>query len=649
MNTGVYLCSCKKTISVNLGKVKKGLDVAVARTHDHLCGGDGCSYIVDDARRLDLDVVIVGCAEKTKVFEDTIADFEGVLVYPVNLREQCGWVHSKSEATEKARRMLDAAIIDVKNPPDVKTFKVDVGRDILILGDSQALLKASDGLSSLGDVLKINPWEIKEISGSIGDFKVTIVKNPIDPGRCIGCNECVKICPKNAIDNDFSVLNSCDGCGDCIKVCPVDAIEFDMEEELKASQIIVESRLWAQNSKWGIYQVEKDDYGAAMDATLGVLENMGEISKIKYISADMDNCAAGKSGFIGCTLCEDGCTHSAISRVGDAITFDEVSCFGCGTCASTCPISVPKLLDNSYESVFSKLACLLAGNLKTIMFTCGCGSEALDDLGKDRISYPPVLPLQVPCLGAVDELHILKAFSLGAEGVVLLKGTSCPHGVDGPTKPFRFAETVMETLGLQGRLTFIDAKEDIKARLNSFVDGLSPTPVKKKLETKTDGDKRDVLVELIRNLAEATGKSPTLIINDAGFPFGSPTVGDNCTICGACTNMCPTGALKAKGPDLNFEYKRCIFCGLCAGACPEDAITLKNVVDFGRLAAAGAENLCTAQMACCLKCEKEHAPEGMIKSARARLKAAQAQAGGEFSLEDQLRLLDYCDDCRPLI
>jgi Fe-S-cluster-containing hydrogenase component 2/coenzyme F420-reducing hydrogenase delta subunit len=307
-------------------------------------------------------------------------------------------------------------------------------------------------------------------------------------------------------------------------------------------------------------------------------------------------------------------------------------------------------MDNSCELVFSKLETLLAGNLKVIMFTCSCGLDALDELGRDKKSYPPVLPLPVPCLGAVDELHILKAFQLGAEGVVLSKGAGCPHGVEGPTKPFRFAEKSLGALGLKGRLTFIDAKEDIPSRLNSFVDGLSRSPIKKKLKTKIKAAfKRDILAELLRSLSEATGKYPTLIIDDAEFPFGSPTVKENCTICAACTNMCPTGALSSEGQSLNFKYHRCISCDLCAKACPERAITLKNVVDFGRLVAGGAESICTASMARCIKCEKEYATEGMIKSTRARLKAAEASAGGEFSLEDQLKLLDYCEDCRPLI
>jgi ferredoxin len=512
-------------------------------------------------------------------------------------------------------------------------------------------MKAASGLSNLADIKFTNPWEIKEISGTIGDFKALIVKSPIDEDRCIHCKECVDVCPQEAIDGVFTVGGSCDRCGECVKVCPVDAIEFDAEEMLEASQIIADGSLFDQRSRWGIYPVEAADYSASMDAALEALGNMGKIKKIKYIQTDMDRCAGGKSGLAGCTICEEVCGHGAIKREEDSIAFDEVSCFGCGSCASACPIQIPKLLDLRDELVFSKIEALLAGNLGVLMFTCDCGSEILDKVGKDRISYPPVLPLFVPCLGAVNELHVLKAFELGAKGVVFLKGSTCPHGIEGPTNSFRFAETALEALEFEDRITFIDGTEDIPSKLMSFVDGLSTLPIKKKRKAKktVSKDKRDTLVEILLSLSEATGKSPTLIIKDSEFAFGSPIVGENCTICAACTNMCPTGALKGEGSGLDFIYHRCISCGLCAKACPEDVISIDNVLDFGRLVAGHKERLFSATLARCVKCGKEYASEGMVKSARARIQKAELESGGEFSLKDQLKLMDYCEDCRPLI
>jgi ferredoxin len=52
-----------------------------------------------------------------------------------------------------------------------------------------------------------------------------------------------------------------------------------------------------------------------------------------------------------------------------------------------------------------------------------------------------------------------------------------------------------------------------------------------------------------------------------------------CTHCGACTAVCPTGALSIKRPDMRvvFNKKRCSMCGLCVAACPPRAMEIRNV------------------------------------------------------------------------
>lgn len=57
-----------------------------------------------------------------------------------------------------------------------------------------------------------------------------------------------------------------------------------------------------------------------------------------------------------------------------------------------------------------------------------------------------------------------------------------------------------------------------------------------------------------------------------------------CYQCGACTAVCPTGALHIKRPEMEvlFESERCSACELCVKACPARAmiVTFDKVVDF---------------------------------------------------------------------
>jgi ferredoxin len=50
-----------------------------------------------------------------------------------------------------------------------------------------------------------------------------------------------------------------------------------------------------------------------------------------------------------------------------------------------------------------------------------------------------------------------------------------------------------------------------------------------------------------------------------------------CTHCGACTAVCPTGALAIKRADMSvdFKQKKCSVCGLCVPACPPRAMEIR--------------------------------------------------------------------------
>ncbi len=53
-----------------------------------------------------------------------------------------------------------------------------------------------------------------------------------------------------------------------------------------------------------------------------------------------------------------------------------------------------------------------------------------------------------------------------------------------------------------------------------------------------------------------------------------------CVHCGACTGLCPTGALSVSEPDKKtaFEVEKCVACGMCGLVCPFGA--MKDVTLF---------------------------------------------------------------------
>jgi ferredoxin len=52
-----------------------------------------------------------------------------------------------------------------------------------------------------------------------------------------------------------------------------------------------------------------------------------------------------------------------------------------------------------------------------------------------------------------------------------------------------------------------------------------------------------------------------------------------CTHCGACTAVCPTGALSIRRPEMEvvFDQEKCSICELCVPACPPRAMEVRPI------------------------------------------------------------------------
>jgi F420-non-reducing hydrogenase iron-sulfur subunit len=92
---------------------------------------------------------------------------------------------------------------------------------------------------------------------------------------------------------------------------------------------------------------------------------------------------------------------------------------------------------------------------KLIAFCCNwCTYAAADIAGTSRIHYPAnVRIIRVMCSGMVDPIYILKAFEMGADGVLVAgcHEADC-HYLNGPQKcdaMFERTKRVVNTLGLE--------------------------------------------------------------------------------------------------------------------------------------------------------------------------------------------------------
>ncbi|OYW08611.1 MAG: hypothetical protein B7Z53_04430 [Rhodospirillales bacterium 12-71-4] len=159
------------------------------------------------------------------------------------------------------------------------------------------------------------------------------------------------------------------------------------------------------------------------------------------------------------------------------------------------------------------------------------------------------------------------------------------------------------------------------------------------------GQGREVLRQAGRALAEGAERRDAVLPMPALAPFGVAEVAtEGCTLCLACTMVCPTGAFTAnpETPQLRFLEDACVQCGLCATTCPEKVITLAPRLN---LAAEAAQLRVVKQEEpfCCERCAKPFGVKAQID--RVTRKLAET---GHWMYRDgrQLALLRLCEDCR---
>jgi len=123
-------------------------------------------------------------------------------------------------------------------------------------------------------------------------------------------------------------------------------------------------------------------------------------------------------------------------------------------------------------------------NSKVIVFTCNRGGySGLEAAARQQCAYPPeVYPIRVMCLGRISPGVIMRAFELGAAGVLLLgcPPEECHYGFGNrrAEENFGIARDLVRLLGYPRRSLQMDAvtMADGSAwakKVRNFVDGLN--------------------------------------------------------------------------------------------------------------------------------------------------------------------------------
>ncbi len=152
---GVYVCHCGTNIAgvVDVESVAESAkeleNVTCSRHYSYMCSDPGQEMIQDDIRELGLDrVVVASCSplmhESTFRGACVEAGLNPFLFQMTNIREHIAWVANDREtATDKATRLVTAAVQRVAHHKPLDERRVDVQQSTLVVGAGIAGIEAA--------------------------------------------------------------------------------------------------------------------------------------------------------------------------------------------------------------------------------------------------------------------------------------------------------------------------------------------------------------------------------------------------------------------------------------------------------------------------------------------------------------------------
>lgn len=258
---GVYICECGPNIkdAIDLDALvayAAGLDgVVTAKPFGLLCSAEGQGFIEAQIREARLSrVVIAACSPKEHehTFRSALqrAGLNPFFLQIANIREQCAWtVDDKAAATEKAKRMVAAAVRRVLHHEPLEVEEIECVADVLVVGAGVAGINAALTLAQKGrkvylverrpciggkvaqyeeifpgmecascvldpvldEVLHneqievLTCAEVEEVLGFYGNFITKVRKKArmVDVAACIGCQACFDACPVS-VKNEYN-------------------------------------------------------------------------------------------------------------------------------------------------------------------------------------------------------------------------------------------------------------------------------------------------------------------------------------------------------------------------------------------------------------------------------------------------------------
>ncbi|WP_345975967.1 4Fe-4S binding protein [Sulfurimonas sp. HSL3-7] len=324
------------------------------------------------------------------------------------------------------------------------------------------------------------------------------------------------------------------------------------------------------------------------------------LQKANLFSYSGTNCVRNDYYHHDCHICVDICPENAFHIIRNKLTLFENECTGCSACIGSCPteaLTIESFDPNAFSVVFHK--------------------EEKPELSCKK---------NTPCLGVFDAHHLITMALDGTNAPVcdMRHCEGCPINAENKLErsireKIAVANTFLENVGLEKRITTIDEKEEeevnpkrmlfrkavdkAKVAIEAQQLELGMTLAHQKSNEHTGLPLKNIILkEAIRKNSSKFEK--TAFKEQNPLFFNKKIIFEKCTNCGDCAQFCPTEALTltADKQGINFVSGNCIGCGICDDICKTDAIYTDDSFDLISIAYDRMETLVHYEMVMCHEC-----------------------------------------------
>lgn len=387
------------------------------------------------------------------------------------------------------------------------------------------------------------------------------------------------------------------------------------------------------------------EFEVALDNLLAL---SGDVRKPKYFHFAPEHCVHRRQQVPGCDRCLDVCPTGAISSGELTVKVDPYLCRGCGSCSAVCPTGALTYSDPPTEKIIDRLARALRAYFSAGGIDPWIGFHAADRepmMHWAAARSITILPFFVHSVTALGIEAWLAALGFGAAGVAVLVPEGTPQMTfDALSKQADLAGKILVGLGrpsagvqlLRGYAE--EENSDVAIPPAVRINGAWSYPL-------TDPDPRTRLLAIFDHISSQIHEFPGVenVALQSWATFGCVEVEhDLCTMCLACSNLCPTGALRAThdGSELGFIEAKCVQCGACENGCPEKAIKRLPRFDYQAIRDKGTSTLNRVEMANCAQCGNPFMPVILLDSVLNHL------TGEGAAVRDAKAMLRVCPQCR---